>query len=281
MPITISARALLFFFLISLPGFSQSGSASLIKKVDGFSHPESVLANKADDVLYVSNIGGDLKDDGFISKVSPDGTMIEQKWVTGLNDPKGMWLLGDKLYVTDLTELVEIDINSKRITRKIHAIGAQNLNDITADNAGNVYISDTGKSSIYELERNNSRLSEWMSSTDLKNPNGLITSGGNIFIAAWGTNGDGDLLKVGLESKRIEEITSNGLGNLDGIQRIGDEFLVSDWATGKVYQIDRDGHVTEILTSEQSSGDILYLDSRNYLILPMNKQNSVWWYQLN
>lgn len=281
MPITISERAFLFFFLISLPVFSQSGSASLIKKLDGFSHPESVLANKADDVLYVSNIGGDLKDDGFISKVSPDGTMIEQKWVTGLNDPKGMWLLGDKLYVTDNTELIEIDINSKRITRKIHAIGAQNLNDITADNAGNVYVSDTGNSSIYELERNNSRLSVWMSSKDLKNPNGLITSGGNIFIAAWGENGDGDLLKVGLESKRIEEITTNGLGNLDGIQRIGDEFLVSDWATGNVYRIDRDGNVTQVLTSEQSSGDILYFDTKNYVILPMNKQNSVWWYQLN
>ncbi len=278
---TISAKAVLFFFLITLPGFAQNGSASLIKKVDGFSHPESVLANKADDVLYVSNIGGNLKDDGFISKVSPDGTMIEQKWVTGLNDPKGMWLLGDKLYVTDNTELIEIDINSKRITRKIHAIGAGMLNDITADNAGNVYVSDSGKSSIYILGKNNSRLSVWMNGKDLKYPNGLITSGGNIFIAAWGENGDGDLLKVGLQSKRIEEITSNGLGNLDGIQRMGDEFLVSDWATGKVYRIDRDGNVNQVLTSEQSSGDILYLEAKNYIILPMNQQNSVWWYQLN
>lgn len=281
MTITISTRALLFFFLISFPGFAQSDSGSLIKKVDGFSHPESVLANKADDVLYVSNIGGDLKDDGFISKVSPDGNMIEQKWVAALNDPRGMWLLGDKLYVTDNTELVEIDINSKRITRKMHAKGAGMLKDITADNAGNVYISDTGNSSIYVLERNNSRLSVWMSSPDLKNPNGLLTSGGNIFIAAGGQKGEGDLLKVGLESKKIEDITNKGLGNLDGIQRMGDEFLVSDGATGNVYRIDRDGHTTQVLSSEQGSGDILYLEARNYLILPMNKQNSVLWYELD
>src|SRR6187431_1344942 len=55
---------------------------------------ESVLYDKANDVLYVSCINGvppDKKDgDGFISRVALDGKIKDLKWVTGLNGPKGM-----------------------------------------------------------------------------------------------------------------------------------------------------------------------------------------------
>lgn len=36
----------------------------------------------------------------------------------------------------------------------------------------------------------------------------------------------------------------------------------------------------EVLTLEKSSGDTLYDAAKNQLVLPMNHQNSVWWYQL-
>jgi DNA-binding beta-propeller fold protein YncE len=78
--------------------------------------PESVLYEPTENVLFVSNIDGkpDEKDgQGFISKVSPiNGTVIELNWVTGLNAPKGMAVSSDssKLYVSDIIDLVEIDI---------------------------------------------------------------------------------------------------------------------------------------------------------------------------
>jgi DNA-binding beta-propeller fold protein YncE len=78
--------------------------------------PESVVYEPTEDVLFVSNIDGepDEKDgQGFISKISPsNGTVIELNWVTGLNAPKGMAVSSDssKLYVADITDLVEIDI---------------------------------------------------------------------------------------------------------------------------------------------------------------------------
>jgi hypothetical protein len=58
---------------------------------------------------------------GFISKVSPtNGTIVELNWVTGLNAPKGMAVSDDssKLYVSDITDLVEIDIVSGQITNR-------------------------------------------------------------------------------------------------------------------------------------------------------------------
>ena len=80
----------------------------------GFKQPESTVYDADRDVLYVSNINGqgtDKDGNGYISKVALDGTVTESEWVTGLDGPKGLAIVGDKLYVSDITALVEIDIN--------------------------------------------------------------------------------------------------------------------------------------------------------------------------
>src|SRR5687768_14246347 len=73
---------------------------------------ESVIYDKERDVLYVSNIDGnpEAKDgNGFISKVSLDGKVTEEKWVKGIDAPKGLGLANGKLYVTDIDRVHEID----------------------------------------------------------------------------------------------------------------------------------------------------------------------------
>ena len=75
---------------------------------------ESVLYDYDSGILYVSCINGvppnAQDEDGFIAKVSPeDGSVIELKWVTGLDAPKGMALFGNNLYVTNIDEIVIID----------------------------------------------------------------------------------------------------------------------------------------------------------------------------
>ena len=69
---------------------------------------------------------------------------------------------------------------------------------------------------------------------------------------------------------------------MDGIQSKGNgEYYISDWATGKIYTIDLEGNLKEVLTSEKSSGDILYLKNDKKLYLPMNHQNELWIYNMN
>src|SRR5690349_877932 len=56
------------------------------KRVTGFSTPESVFHDTEADIYYVTNINGgpgDKDDNGFISKLSPDGTIAELKWIDG------------------------------------------------------------------------------------------------------------------------------------------------------------------------------------------------------
>src|ERR1700722_18740009 len=76
--------------------------------------PESAHYDPIKDIIYVANINKISKDtkdgDGFISIVKIDGKFENLKWVTGLNDPKGMAAYKGKLYVSDIDQVVEIDI---------------------------------------------------------------------------------------------------------------------------------------------------------------------------
>ena len=98
-----------------------------------FKNPESVAFAPNQNVLFVSNVNGkpDQKDqNGFISKVSPsNGSIIELNWVTGLNAPKGIAISNDgsKLYVSDITDLVEIDIASGKIIKRFNVPGSSFL----------------------------------------------------------------------------------------------------------------------------------------------------------
>ena len=270
----------LAFILTFSIAFSQEHKSSEIQKTEGFSHPESVVIDEDNKILYISNIGNKEPGDGFISRVNLDGKIEELKWIEGLDDPKGLLILDGKLWVTDNTDLVAMDIESGEVTKRVAVKEAAFLNDISADEGGNLYISDTGKSSIFK-RNSNGEITEWLSSQNLESPNGLLVVGDKIYVAAWGVNGDGNLLEVDLDSKEITPITKKGIGNLDGIQLIDNEqFYISDWATGNIYEVGQEGEPKKILTSAKSAGDILFLDEANQIVVPMNHQNAVWWYQL-
>ena len=121
-------------------------------------NPESVAYAPKQNVLFVSNVNGKptQKDqNGFISKVSPsNGSIIELNWVTGLNAPKGIAISNNnsRLYVSDITDLVEIDIDNGKIIKRFNAPGSAFLNDVVSDNQGNIYVSDTITNTIYKLD---------------------------------------------------------------------------------------------------------------------------------
>src|SRR5690242_8332725 len=73
--------------------------------------PESVLYDPMADVYLVSNINGspvEKDNNGYISRVSPDGKVLTAKWIAGgvngvkLDAPKGTALRGDTLFVSDI-----------------------------------------------------------------------------------------------------------------------------------------------------------------------------------
>src|SRR5207253_5258061 len=86
-------------------------AATKVLTVEGFLTPESVLHDTTQDIYFVSNINGSptAKDNnGFISRVRPDGAVENLKFIEGgkngvtLHGPKGLALWGDTLWVADI-----------------------------------------------------------------------------------------------------------------------------------------------------------------------------------
>ncbi len=169
----IDTTRVALFGLLSLAvwGFA-SGPATAepaqVWETTGFNGPESALHDGGRGILYVSNVNGgpgDKDGNGFISRLGVDGKLLEESWVTGLDGPKGMALYMDRLYVSDIDRLVEIDVNTGTIVADYPAPGSKFLNDVAVDRTGRVYVSDMMDNAIYRLDQGSFEL--WLKDAKL------------------------------------------------------------------------------------------------------------------
>lgn len=238
--------------------------------------PESVLYDTANDVLYVSCINGvppsDADRDGYIAKISPeDGAIIEEKWVTGLSAPKGMGVYDGKLYVSDITQVAVIDIASGSIVDTYEIDGAEFLNDITVDNNGVVYISDSNLDKIYQLE--NEKVTMWTENANLGGVNGLFHDGEKMMVA---TFEKGTFNEIDNTTQEVTPVVDSIPGG-DGIVKVGVDFIVSNW-NGEVYYVTADYRKKKILDTKKvgsNAADIEYLIDEQLLLVPTFFGNSV------
>jgi sugar lactone lactonase YvrE len=238
---------------------------------------ESVLYDKANEVLYVANIAGkpDSVDGvGSIAKVGLDGKVIDAQWVKGLNAPKGMAIANSKLYVADIINLVEIDRSNGTVTKTYPVDGAQFLNDVTVDGAGKVYVSDSNTGAVSVLD--NGEIKSFLSGQH--GPNGLLSDGETFLVALWADK----TLNIVNDLKEVV-VMADSIENPDGIEAVGDGgYLVSSW-NGKVTYVAPDGRTKEILNTAAdgvSAADIEYIADKKLLLIPTFGKNKVVAYEL-
>ncbi len=278
--------ALALILFASSATFAHADDAAKVRwRLEGFKTPESTLFVPSGNVIYVSNINGaptEKDGNGFISKISPDGKMIKVDWATGLNAPKGMSVVGEKLFVADIDELVEIDIATGSVRKKYPAQDAKFLNDVTVDSKNRIYVSDLAGNAIWQLD--GETFTKWLESADLKSPNGLVVKGEHLIVGCWGvmTNGfatdvPGHLLQVSFAEKTIKNLgDGSSVGNLDGLEILSDsEFLATDWMAGKVLKIDASGKAQLLFDLNQGSADLGFSAQKNAIFVPMMNDNVV------
>jgi len=270
---------------LTLTGCGGPEKPTKLWEATGFKEPESVAIDDMEGVIYVSNVAGSPAEkdgNGYISKLTLDGKVTAAEWVTGLDSPKGVLLIDDRLYVADLDNLVEIDITTGTIAARHAAPGAKILNGIAADSEGRIYVSDWIGNAIWRLT--DGTFEKWLESDELKNPNGLLVDGDKLIVAAWGkaepdfsTKVPGNLLAVNLADKTIANL-GNGkpVGNLDGIVAFdADSFIVTDWVAGKAFRITRSGDATEYLAISQGTADLDYDPASHLAVIPVMASGKV------
>ncbi|WP_026235532.1 SMP-30/gluconolactonase/LRE family protein [Echinicola pacifica] len=235
---------------------------------------ESVLVDPDTGTIYVSNIEGDSREKdgkGSISIISKDGEILERDWVTGIDSPKGMGILDGKLYVTNIDEIVEIDIEKAEISNTYPLEGAKFLNDIDVAE-GKVYFSDMENGKIHVLE------------------NGEITLVAEGQVGINGLRvGDGGVLygldKAGLKRYDTEgnhEVLNSVVTGGDGLIILGDDdYLASKWS-GEIWIVQGDKETKLLDTKDMGSNtaDIGYLEEEQIVLVPTFLKNKVAAYKL-
>lgn len=241
--------------------------------------PESALWDGSQNLFYVSNIDGDgsAKDgNGFIAQVGADGQIINLHWVDGMDAPKGLGIHGGELYAADLDSLVIIDVGTAKIKSKRYAPGATNLNDITVDTEGNVYISDSRQQKIYRYA--NGEISVYLENADLERANGLLWKDGRLWILA-----AGGIYTYDPASQQLS-LFSDAVKGGDGLTAVNDsDFLASRWV-GELYYVHADGTADKLLDTQndhKNIADIDYVAEKNLLVIPTFTGNTLAGYSLS
>lgn len=217
-------------------------------RTPGFANPESVALSADGTFLYVSNVNGEgeAKDgNGFISRVSLDGLLLQPIWARGLDAPKGLALTEGTLVVADVDQIVLIDTATGAIRRRIPAPGATFLNDAAVTSSGVVLVADSGTGRIYALNGNTAEV--WLENPLLESINGLLPEANRLVV----TTMAGRLLAIDYET-RVVTVLAEGLGEADGVASIsGGRYLVSAWP-GEMFVVGADGaHVSILNTREE------------------------------
>lgn len=238
--------------------------------------PESVIYSPEKDVIYVANINGDpsAKDgNGFISVLNADGKIKNLEWVKSLNAPKGMAIFKGKLYVSDINQLVEIDIEKGAITAKYEAPDAVFLNDVTACMNGMIFVSDNRTARIHVL--NEGKFTVWMEGKPFETPNGLMAEKGKLLV------GDKNIYEVDIQTKKVTLLIEDA-GGVDGLEKNNDgDFVFSNWP-GRIF-IHKNGKTTKLLDTtaqELKTADIDYVLKLDLVLVPTFFDNRVVAYKI-
>jgi sugar lactone lactonase YvrE len=267
-------------------------TAQLVNTVDGFQAPEAARWDPDQKIWFVANINGapSTKDNnGFISRLKPDGSVETLKFVEGkkngvtLNGPKGMAIVGDTLWVCDIDAVRGFNRKTGALVANIKVPGAVFINDITPGPDG-LYATDSGVilgadgSSKHPGPDAIYKISGRKAATVLKldgqpSPNGItwdpngerliIVPFGDKSISAW-TLGDSAARKIG-----------DGPGMFDGIESFGpDQFLVTSWVDSSLSLL-AEGKMTKLLGGVAGPADIGYDRESGHVVIPQLTENKL------
>ena len=254
----------------------------------GFATPESVLHDVAADLYLVSNINGSPTDkdgNGFISRVAPDGSLSELKWIDGeapgvtLNAPKGMAIANGNLYVADIDCLRSFDQVSGEPNGEVCVDGATFLNDVAAARDGSVLFTDSGldpsfapsgTDAVYRLDGAN--VLAVLAHPNLGAPNGVVDTNDGILVVTFMS---GEVFRIRPTVAPTPVVAPSEM-QLDGVVALPDgRVLMSSWGDSCVHELSPAGATSCIIPDLPAPADIGLDGGRNRVLVPLFNDDAV------
>ena len=232
--------------------------------------PESVAYDPARKVLYVGEFGGTKlapaeKDGlGSIAKVDLAGKVIDKQFLPGpggekLNKPKGIWVQGDRLWVTDIDVVWVFDLKTRKGRKLAVPLGFAN-DPAVMDNA--LYVSDNRNDALIKIEpadflnaKKEPTITTLFSGAGVS-PNGLYPArdGMLLMVGFLAPDKPRGIYALGV-SGQIKQI-SEPIGRLDGIYEMRDgSYLATDWNSGSLFQWLQNGEIRKLADGFKGPAD--------------------------
>jgi len=257
------------------------------KLAEGLVNPESVIVGVSYAkqfpvyTTFVAEIGEFGKDgDGKITIISG---AKKETLAEGLDDPKGMAFVNEQLFVADKTKIWRVGPKGgKEVFAPAEAfpVAPKFLNDLVADDAGNLYSSDSGdlkgaEGAVYKISPDG-KVTTVVDSKNpkVKTPNGLLTDGPDHLLVL--DFAGGELNRLSLKDG-LFELVADGLKGGDGITRDFDGNLyVTQWSEG-VLSILRGGKGPAVPYGPkfQASADLTLNTKSGQLLVPDMKAGTL------
>jgi len=246
-----------------------------------FTVPESAAYDPATGCYYVSNYGN-----GNIIRINPDGYKII--FQQGLNKSLGMIICQKTLFVVENFKNIRgFNLTDGSESLNLTIGEAQFLNDITSDNNGLLYVTDSRAKAVYQINPVEKTYVQFVK-TKTDSPNGILYDKWNNRLIVCYFTEKVCIDEINLEDSTISTLIPAGLTNLDGLtQDLQGNIYVSTWGPGSfqtgfkkqgaIYKFDNQftNHPTVVADSLYGPADIFYNVEKKEMVIPLFLENTV------
>ena len=248
----------------------------------GLLNSECIRYDAANDRYLISNLGTrGPENNGYITIMSPDGTIVNQKFIEGgkngatLIDPLGIYIQDGMIWVADITHMRKFDLKTGAPRGEVALVGANRPNDIFVMPGGQAYLSDNGGVSGSIIKVSPSGQVSLLQPRDdvMEKPNGVavmpdgtLVHGGRGVNISFRDRNTGQLL-------REKTVPS---GQFDALVPLADGSLLIASQGGKnIYKMSAAGEFTEVAKEIAIPAAIGYDTKRNRLLIPQIAAGSI------
>ena len=270
-----------FCFTAGSNAFAKDLKVLSDKTVTGFGHVESVAYDPKEKVFYTGDFGPDLKPadkdgKGKITKVSLDGKIIQDGFLPAkgqvLNKPKGIWISGNRLWVTDIDSVWVFDLRTKE-GKKLDLPGVTFAND-PAVMGGALYISDNRSDQLVRVEPADFLKSKAAPKITVLfkdksiNPNGVYPGKNGTLLMVGFKDKDNARAIYSMPPGKDPVALSDKIGMLDGLYRMANgDILATDWMSGSLFRWNKKDGMQKLATGFKGPADFCAVANKEGLLV--------------
>ena len=258
-------RALIFITTLFLFAISSNCYSQNLLNL-----PESIIYDSSHHRYLISNYGtGDI--------IQVDSAGNQTYFVMASNAIQGLEISGNVVYVGAGQMVRGFDLETGQMVMDVHVNDVANLNDVTADTSGNIYVSDVYGTKIIKVIISTGVFSVFVNGNGIIQPNGIYFDKANNRLLVCSFRANSPIQAVNLSDSTVSTVVNTNISLCDGItkDRYGNCYVTS-WTTRSIYKYDSSFSGQPVLVYSNSCGpaDISYDNFHNVIAVPLQLCNS-------